>query len=128
MKLYNELCKRVDEKYHKRLREIVAVMDPSLMYTIKHTRNSETFKDIIKKNTRDDLGFKHIHSTVTVFSGNVTVYPYIKVSGEFVVALIKNRMLGPNGEKRNNVIVMYEKNSEDLSRKLGVIGNVQLHG
>lgn len=124
MNVYKDLLQRVSPIYRDRIREITSVLDPSLNYTISTVKTIALMKDRIRNLLSDSNGYKFVDGTTTVLSGNVILYPHMKISGDLVIILVKSRMVGHSAEdmRSSNTILVYEK-SESLAQRLGGVLN-----
>jgi hypothetical protein len=118
--IYKELVQKVSSSYKDRVVEVVSVLDSSLEYSVQKVRSVAQMRDKVKSLLEDSNGYRFVDGSITVLSGNVIVYPHIRISGDLVIILVKNRTLGVSeGDIRKaNVILVYEK-SESLAEKLG---------
>lgn len=120
MRVYADLVKKVSPLYKGRIREIISVLDPSLDYKIQVVKTIALMKERVRSLLSDSNGYTFVEGSTTVLSGNVVMYPHIKISGDLVIILVKNRMMGngPEDVVSSNVILVYEK-TESLADKLG---------
>jgi hypothetical protein len=117
--LYGEICAKVSQRYHRRVNEILTVLDGKVDYVVKHTTNLSVMKNMIESFMDDRDGYIKVDTTVSTLNGIVITYPKTKISGDFVVVLVKHRKLNPNSGKTsitNNVLV-YEK-GVDITQKI----------
>lgn len=122
--MLSEISSKVKKNHHARIKEILTVVDLKEKYIIKDFGNIVTFREQIKSLMSDSRGYTLLDSVCIPLNGNVQTYPTVKVSGDFIVVLIKVRYLNPHTKEdfRENYILLYEP-SEDLAKKIGsVIG------
>jgi hypothetical protein len=126
--LYGKICAKVDKKYHPRVKEILTVIDPRVEYTLTFASSLANVKDLVRSSDKDLIGYRHLDSSIVVFNGTIVTYPHPKVSGDFVVVLIKRRVQNPHTKdmKFENILVIHEK-TESLSSRIGGIVNAGVY-
>lgn len=118
--LCKDVCSKVHPSYHTRVKEILLALDFGCKYEIRTTKNLTTLKHLVSKLLGDYDGYTNLNPVITTLNGRCKkVADEYKFEGDFIVLLIKNRLLNPNtgATKMVNVLVIYEK-SEDVFRSL----------
>lgn len=121
--LYEQISSKVSKKYHKRIKEIMTVIDRKTDMSIKYTKSISSLKHQLKMLQEDCDGYENLWNFVTVLNGNIRLYPTFRISGDFVVIHVKNRLLNPNTRKctDTSTLLIYEKESDILSKVRGAV-------
>ena len=122
--MYKEICSKISPVYHKRVKEILFVLDSKVKYDVKVTKNLAVLKRNVQVLTEDRDGYKELNPLITTLHGSFKrMGNDVRVYGDFVVLLVKSRLLDPNGlsSKFSNTILIYEKGEDLIAKMRGVI-------
>jgi hypothetical protein len=121
--LFSLLAGKISKPNHKRLEEILHVLDGSVNYKIKYTRSLSAFKHSLETGMSDHDGYEVIDSWVVTYNGSVCVYPRKKINGDFVFTVAKSRLFNPVSKNSftEHIILIYEQGLNVKEKFKGVI-------
>jgi hypothetical protein len=118
-----KVCEKVNVRYHKRIEEIMKVLDPQVDYTIKYIRNPSVFREAVKSLSGDRNGYTRVSGSFNTLHGKFKVMPEFKIIGSFVVCLAKDRLMNPSkGDSffENTLLIFEQPESNILDLVRGV--------
>jgi hypothetical protein len=114
--IYSKLCEKVNVRYHKRIEEILKVLDSSVDYNLKHCRNPSTFRETVKSYQNNREGYVRISGSFITLHGVFRPGPDFKVLSPFIVCLVKDRLMHPTKNQSfiQHTLLIYEQVENNL--------------
>jgi len=120
---FDSLKRKVSPKYHERLYEIYRALDTNISYKVVTTGSMASFKYSLGLAINDHDGFEVIDYNLVTHNGQINVYPHLKITGNFVFAVVKARLLNRHtgSDFTKYTIFIYEQAAQTQKRLRGVV-------